>query len=174
MAAYRKLRLRNPPGQVQCLLAHNLDLPQLIDSQQSGNYYNFSNIRYGAPPVGNLRFSAPTAPTANRPVFNDGSKAVTCIQAVPAWTNYSVAWLTELTAAFNITAGYQPPNITVMPPQDPQESEDCLFLDIMVPKAIFNRASQPGGAPVYAVSKLSWSNFANEIGWYGFMEVATL
>ncbi|KAH0267037.1 hypothetical protein KCU71_g19646, partial [Aureobasidium melanogenum] len=28
----------------------------------TGGYYNFSNIRYAAPPVGDLRFAAPQAP----------------------------------------------------------------------------------------------------------------
>lgn len=106
-------------------------------------------MRYGAAPVGNLRFSPPTAPKKTRnPVFNDGSKPVTCIQAIPYWTTYSAAWVVNGTAAFNISEGYQPPDITSMPPQDPQMSEDCLFLDIMVPKKIFNNANNGPGAPV--------------------------
>jgi cholinesterase len=114
--------------------------------KESGQYYNFSNVRYAAPPVGQLRFSAPTKPHGR--VFNDGSKAVTCIQALPAWGNTTVAWLTNGTAAFNISAGYQPPNITELPPVDPTASEDCLFLDLMVPKTIFDKAGSGVGAPV--------------------------
>ena len=114
--------------------------------KESGQYYNFSNVRYGAPPLGNLRFSAPTAPTGR--VFNDGSKVVTCHQALPGWANTSAAWIVNGTAAFNISAGYQPPNITTLPPADPTASEDCLFLDLMVPKAIFDKAGYGEGAPV--------------------------
>ena len=117
-------------------------------AQESGQYYNFSNVRYGAPPLGNLRFAAPVPPTGNGAVFNDGSQGVTCVQAVPAWTNTSIAWVTEGTAAFNISAGYQPPNVTSLPPIDPETSEDCLFLDVMVPKSIFDQAGQGSGAPV--------------------------
>lgn len=116
--------------------------------QVSGQYYNFSNVRYAAPPIGNLRFTGPTAPSTAHKVFNDGSNAVTCFQGIPAWTNLSDAWIANGTAAFNISAGYQPPNITTLPPQDPSETEDCLFLDIMVPKSIFENAGRKSGAPV--------------------------
>jgi cholinesterase len=132
-------------------------------------------VRYGAPPVGNLRFAAPKSPELGHPVFNNGSKAVTCIQAVPYWTNFTTAWVTNLTAAFNISAGYQPPNITYLPPQDPQEQEDCLFLDVMVPKKIFDNADGCNGAPVYSdPDPGAAANYANEIGWCGFMEAAIL
>lgn len=125
-------------------------------AQTSGQYYNFSNIRYGQAPLGNLRFAAPLKPYTDRPVFNDGSRAVTCFQAVPAWTAFTTAWVTNGTSAFDISAGYQPPNVTELPPADPQASEDCLFLDLMVPKSIFDRAGRPGaGAPVYADRQLS-------------------
>jgi hypothetical protein len=40
--------------------------------QDTGNFYNFSNIRYAAPPVGNLRFAPPQAPTQNRSSVNKG------------------------------------------------------------------------------------------------------
>lgn len=112
-------------------------------------------MRYGAPPVGNLRFSAPTKPTGQ--AFSDGSKAVTCFQVLPAWANYTEAWVENGTAAFNISAGYQPPNITELPPVDPESSEDCLFLDLMVPKVIFDNIGSGPGAPVYVDMTLSFS-----------------
>ncbi|KFX96250.1 hypothetical protein V490_03445 [Pseudogymnoascus sp. VKM F-3557] len=124
---------------------------------QSGQYYNFSNVRYAAPPVGKLRFAPPTSPKkSNKPVFNDGSNPVTCIQALPYWFTFTADWLVNGTDAFNISAGYQVPDIQTMPPQSPQMSEDCLFLDIMTPKKVFDNAKKgkkgPGkkspGAPV--------------------------
>jgi hypothetical protein len=45
-------------------------------------YYNFSNIRYAAPPVGNLRFAQPVKPAVNR-TLNDGQQSVICSQASP-------------------------------------------------------------------------------------------
>lgn len=116
----------------------------------SGQYYNFSNVRYAAPPVGDLRFAKPTSPTGFR-VFNNGSKAVTCNQVIPSWGNTTAAWEANGTAAFNISAGYHPPNITTLPANSdvqPGATEDCLFLDLMVPKAIFDSAGNDSGAPV--------------------------
>jgi cholinesterase len=124
----------------------------LNSSQASGQYYNFSNVRYGAPPVGKLRFSAPVSPAviadnASKPL-NDGSKGVSCHQVSPAWFVYSNDWLVNGTAAFNISAGYQVPPFPASPPVDPTATEDCLFLDIMTPKAVFDAAGQGKGAPV--------------------------
>jgi carboxylesterase type B len=131
------------------MVSRNLHLQILMVVQQSGQYYNFSNVRYGAPPVGKLRFSAPTTPALNgvKPL-NDGSRAVTCFQTIPAWTVYSADWIANGTAAFNISAGYQMPQLAATPPPDPTASEDCLFLDVMVPQAVFEAAGQGKGAPV--------------------------
>lgn len=104
-------------------------------------------MRYAAPPLGNLRFAPPAAPTGKK-VFNDGSKARICYQGIPAWTTLSAAWVANGTKAFNISDRYRPPKITTLPAQDPASTEDCLFLDIMVPKAIFDRAGRGRGAPV--------------------------
>ncbi len=98
-------------------------------------------MRYAAPPLGNLRFRAPVTPLGGQKIFNDGSKAVICPQARPPWTDGITKWLANGTAAFNISAGYTPPVITAMPPADLTVSEDCLFLDIMVPKSILDSAN---------------------------------
>ena len=92
---------------------------------------------------------APTAPSTKKKVFNDGSTAVSCIQALPEWGVYSAAWVENGTAAFNGSTSYNPPQITSLPsPTDPTQTEDCLFLDIMAPKAIFDKAGNGSGAPV--------------------------
>ena len=55
------------------------------NKQSSGinSYYNFSNIRYGQAPIGNLRFSAPLAPTGRNATVNDGQQGAVCAQADP-------------------------------------------------------------------------------------------
>ena len=52
---------------------------------QSGQFYNFSNIRYAAPPVGNLRFRAPQPPAKNRGQVQVGLPDRICPQASPSW-----------------------------------------------------------------------------------------
>lgn len=116
--------------------------------QTTGNFYNFSNIPYAAPPVGNLRFINPQPhPTPSPKPTNDGSRYAICPQGIPAWTAVATQWLTEGIDTLNISAGYTPPTITTNTPQA-GSSEDCLLLDVMVPKAIFDNKGTGSGAPV--------------------------
>jgi len=130
------------------IFPNGLQLNMLIENQETGGFYNFSNVRYAAPPLGNLRFAAPAAPSTISKVINNGSNFVVCPQGIPAWTSVAVDWLTNGLGAINITAGYTPPNITTLPPPMRGTSEDCLFLDILAPKSIFDNRGQGSGAPV--------------------------
>ncbi|CZT04799.1 related to cholinesterase [Rhynchosporium agropyri] len=119
--------------------------------QSSGQYYNFSNIRYAAPPIGNLRFAPPAAPSTAEKVFNDGSNLKICPNAIPAWSATATKWLTQGIGSINITAGYTIPNITTAPPAmpgTPTENEDCLFLDVLVPKGVYDSDMREKGVPV--------------------------
>ncbi|KAI4731725.1 carboxylesterase family protein-like protein [Aureobasidium sp. EXF-10728] len=114
----------------------------------TGGYYNFSNIRYAAPPVGDLRFAAPQAPAVNRTQVQTGSVGRICPQANPAWEVIAGQWIPEYLlenktsftmSDFNLTTSSNSSAATMT---DPRESEDCLFLDVMVPEAIFNSNEQ--------------------------------
>lgn len=115
----------------------------------TGNYYNFSNIRYAAPPTGNLRFRAPKAPKKNRGTIQTGSPDRICAQAGPAWSIIAGQFIPEYLqgqtvfneSSFNTSTG-------PAPPLDPRTTEDCLFLDVLVPKNIFDNAGKGKGAPV--------------------------
>ncbi|KAE9363855.1 alpha/beta-hydrolase [Stipitochalara longipes BDJ] len=114
-----------------------------LNSSGPHPYFNFSNIRYAQPPIGNLRFAAPLAPTVRNPTINDGQKGVICPQANPGWFADSKIWL----ATQNISALPTAPfNVSDIPTPDPRTSEDCLFLDVVVPESIFTKKSSP--APV--------------------------
>lgn len=138
--------------------------------KSSGGFYNFSNIRYAAPPVGDLRFAAPVAPAENRSSINNGdmSRYVIdcdsgsvcictkncriCPQASPAWGAAATTFLAGL------LLGAPTPNTTFVPSganssspvsrRDPRENEDCLFLDVFVPEDVLSRAGAGYGAPV--------------------------
>ncbi|KAL8713078.1 MAG: hypothetical protein Q9225_006847, partial [Loekoesia sp. 1 TL-2023] len=115
-----------------------------------------SSIRFQQPPVGDLRFRAPLPPrTVNRSV-DQGLVGRICPQAVPAWeliaAQFLPAYLTgkpfnASTAEAAIAAAAESP-----PSIDPRTTEDCLFLDVVVPEQIFNKAdnssSSKKGAPV--------------------------
>ncbi|KAI5204271.1 carboxylesterase family protein-like protein [Aureobasidium subglaciale] len=121
---------------------------QATSYNATGGYYSFSNIRYAAPPVGDLRFAAPQAPAVNRSQVQTGSDSRTCPQASPAWEAIAAQFIpaylfgkTNFTMSdFNLTTSSS--NSSAASTADPSENEDCLFLDVVVPEAIFNSNEQ--------------------------------
>ncbi|RDW57034.1 hypothetical protein BP6252_13906 [Coleophoma cylindrospora] len=73
----------------------------------TGAYFNFSNIRFADPPLGELRFAAPIPPSGRNTTVNDGQQVALCPQGGAL--------------------------------HSPLENEDCLFLDVIVPKSIYYR-----------------------------------
>ncbi|KAF8853879.1 alpha/beta-hydrolase [Acephala macrosclerotiorum] len=118
---------------------------------ETGNYYNFSNIRYAAPPTGNLRFAAPVAPTTINRTLNDGQQGSVCAQAAPYWEEIASYYLSGADTATldyveeEIDALTASLTISSVPQSDPRATEDCLFLDVIVPESIY---IQKTSAPV--------------------------
>ncbi|KFY69939.1 hypothetical protein V499_09615 [Pseudogymnoascus sp. VKM F-103] len=119
-------------------------------------YYTFGNIRYAAPPVGDLRFRAPVPPTGRNKTVNNGAGNPICPQANPAWLLTAQAFLTG-TPIENLTrpgsgsgsgGGF---SLADIPKPGPGTTEDCLFLDVYTPKSIYEapkKNPKKGGAPV--------------------------
>ncbi|KAI9706591.1 MAG: hypothetical protein M1836_003598 [Candelina mexicana] len=112
----------------------------------------FNNIRFGEPPVGDLRFAAPVEAKQNLTIQTGEDERI-CIQGYPTWTQLGAQWI-PLYLSGN-TAGIEgflanPPLLdpTKIPPMGPTETEDCLFLDVVVPQAIFANKTESGLAPV--------------------------
>lgn len=90
-----------------------IELPILtLHPQESYDAYIFSNIRFAAPPTGTLRFGAPQPPLEDRTTVHDGSIGFICPQAEPTYLPQAKS-------------------------TDPA-SEDCLFLDVIVPRKVLN------------------------------------
>lgn len=101
----------------------------------NGDFYLFKNIRFAAPPTGDLRWAKP-APPGQQSGVQDGSYGPICIQAPikgPQLTGPGAN--SPVGQAFNQFLGGVPvPSFTAA-------SEDCLFLDVYVPaKAVRNPA----------------------------------
>ncbi|CAK3970432.1 hypothetical protein DOTSEDRAFT_38631 [Lecanosticta acicola] len=137
--------------------AQNASLPTVdlgYNVQQATTYdtsaktYWFNNIRYAKAPLGDLRFRAPQAPDVDRSVVQNGSVSRTCPQAYPSWLGTSTSYIPQfLMGKTNFTL----PNTTAAaapPALNPDETEDCLFLDVVVPEAIFEQAGKGYGSPV--------------------------
>lgn len=105
-------------------LPYALYAPQTVVSPDSRTYYNFSNIRYAAAPVGALRFQLPQDPPDNRSVgVQDGSQyGKICPQAYTPWQS----------------------STAVTAPPGELESEDCLFLDVVVSEDAWQRRQRGG------------------------------
>lgn len=112
----------------------------------------FSNIRYAAPPVGELRFAAPQPPAVNRSAVQTNNPDRICPQANPAWELIAEQFLPEYftgKTVFNSSSFSTGGSATTtIPVQDPRTNEDCLFLDVVVPQSIFESAGKGKGAPV--------------------------
>jgi carboxylesterase type B len=106
---------------------------QALSYNSTGQYYTFSNIRYAAPPLGDLRFAPPQAPQANRSVVQKGDEQRICPQALPQW--FSKASTDALNYLYNLNETWE----GAVPTQDPYENEDCLFLDVVVPKTVLEK-----------------------------------
>ncbi|KAL1640438.1 hypothetical protein SLS58_006936 [Diplodia intermedia] len=139
-------------------------LQQASAFNESAAFYNFSNIRYAAPPVADLRFRAPVSPATDRSSVQDGSELRICHQANPAWALIAAEWLPQYlingilpNVSTTVAAGTL--NVTTAP----AETEDCLFLDVIVPKKIFESAGSASGGGYSTGSKISYGNPAGLI-----------
>jgi acetylcholinesterase len=71
-----------------------------------------------------------------------------CPQSSPAWNAVAASFLGGALAGqpFNFSSpAYTPPGANAssqVPPRDPRESEDCLFLDVYVPQDVLQKAGQ--------------------------------
>lgn len=125
--------------------------------QSAGDFYNFSNIRFAEPPVGDRRFRAPVPPRGRSKTVNQGKIGRICPQADPAWLLIAAQFLPAYLTGkpFNASAAEAAlaANSSLGPPQDPRTSEDCLFLDVIVPQKVFRHV---GDAKNAAAPVLVW------------------
>ncbi|KAL2843714.1 Alpha/Beta hydrolase protein [Aspergillus pseudoustus] len=132
------------------------NLHQAISYNASSEIYKFQNIRYANNPTLDLRFRAPTAPDTNRSAVQTGERPRTCPQGIPEWQVKGTAASTKYMnpdQPFTLEAWEQDfLNATLPPNRDfnRDTTEDCLFLDVHVPRKVFHRARKgaSGGAPV--------------------------
>ncbi len=124
-------------------------IPIGLSLKATGAYYSFKNIPYAEPPVGDLRFALPVARVTVNRTIDDGSSPRVCPSAGQGWFQYSLPLVIETM----IAGGLTPPAGAQVPSTTPQ-SEDCLLLDVTVPKAVFD--AQTAGKLAKRVPVLLW------------------
>ncbi|PKY01112.1 carboxylesterase family protein [Aspergillus campestris IBT 28561] len=121
------------------------ELHRAFSLNASTGLYNFTNIRYAAPPLGNLRFRAPVPPAAeNRSLIQTGARGRVCPQAKPLWETIAPGFLSNYLTGQPFDPSLDVPTLNIslnmkLPGLDPRITEDCLFLDVVVPKKVFDR-----------------------------------
>ncbi|KAK1829751.1 Alpha/Beta hydrolase protein [Podospora conica] len=101
------------------------------------DYFSFKNIPYAEPPVGPLRFRHPIPLLSINRTINDGTAPRSCYQQGSPWFQYSVPLVIQKLIDGGVVL--PPPGPVTGPP--PGQSEDCLVLDVTVPKAIYTAAA---------------------------------
>ncbi|KAL8830863.1 MAG: hypothetical protein Q9170_005546 [Blastenia crenularia] len=114
---------------------------------ESGNFIKFKNIPYADPPVGENRFLEPTYISKDTEGVNYGSNDNVCPQAQVGWAAKAMeflkdfpipsalaSWTDPITPAEYGPIQYPPKNV----------SEDCLTLDVMVPKTVWDKRNDRG------------------------------
>lgn len=76
-----------------------------------------------------------------------------CFQAVPLWSATSAQFVPAYLSGNVSSLNFSTPSTTSVapqasPPRDPRETEDCLFLDVVVPREVFECRNKTARAPV--------------------------
>ncbi|KAK7013829.1 carboxylic ester hydrolase [Favolaschia claudopus] len=100
-------------------------------SSDASSITTFLGIRYGAPPVGNLRFRAPHPPHYVHGLQQATQQPAQCWQA--GWSGTSPTSPYHLNTTHNRTSSIRPQNILSPREWTNVMSEDCLFLSVYYP-----------------------------------------
>jgi carboxylesterase type B len=110
--------------------------------QETGGYYNFSNIPYAEPPIGKNRFAKPVPITRKGSDLNDGSKGHICPGIQVGWVGEQGKFIEKYAdpreSISKWTDQEAPTDWGTLPDADPRMSEDCLQLDVVVPTEVYD------------------------------------
>ena len=121
-------------------------------------HYIFKNIPYAEPPVGDLRFKAPIPRVTINRTIDDGLNTRICYQATGNNSAYTLPIVREYAAACGNSS-----DLALGSSEGLVQSEDCLLLDVYVPKQIWNdrfREKRPVLVWIHGGGYTKWSKEA--------------
>ncbi|KAI9158873.1 Carboxylesterase patB [Paramyrothecium foliicola] len=131
------------------------EVHEALSYNETTDLFTFSNIRYAQAPVGDLRFRAPIAPTGRNSKVQRGEELRVCPQGIPSWgiasSEFGERWIRDRLDGYNYTEAHAAELPILKGVSEawltlPGLSEDCLFLNVVVPKKVFDRGKK---APVF-------------------------
>lgn len=122
------------------------ELHRALWHNKETDIYKFQNIRYAQEPKGDLRFRAPVHPKTDRSVIRLGSDLKICPQGRPDWQGKAyipIAKYSNPKVPFTLDGWKKDLLNSTSPPGDinANATEDCLLLDVHVPKKVFDQAA---------------------------------
>lgn len=119
---------------------------------ESNKYLNFSNVPYAAPPVGESRFLPPwhLDYDESKPV-NNGTRRAICPQFQVGWTGAAKEFVHDMLLDPVLPGKWKDPispeqyeDYEKKPELHPESNEDCLLLDVLVPKVVWEQRHNRG------------------------------
>jgi len=156
-APYRRSRLRTPSSNLlprkPLSHVHTPGVLTLPRGPTPGSTTSPTSAN-AEPPVRSLRLAVPVPPSGHDPVIQNESVGRICPQAIPAWQDIAAQYVPAVLTG-NLPFDYDAAvsanaNASTTVARDPRSSEDCLMLDVLVSRAVFQnkRSGRAGGAPV--------------------------
>lgn len=114
---------------------------------ESGKYVNFSNIPYAQAPIDDYRFAHPAWPEYPEKIpKNNGSRRAICPQYQVGWVPAAKDFVHDMLLSPVLPSKWKNPispgDYGAKPELDPASSEDCLLLDVLVPKTSWDTRNQ--------------------------------
>ncbi|CAG9977280.1 unnamed protein product [Clonostachys byssicola] len=131
------------------------ELHRAIWHNTDTDLYKFQNIRYARAPTANLRFRAPQPPLKNRTAVQTGAQTAICPQGQPVWQAKTMAAIGKYSNPannFTLEGWVEAIEGGIVPPGNINQNttEDCLLLDVHVPRKVLKAARRENdeGVPV--------------------------